>query len=183
MELKNNICDVNITIDSTYTVNSADNKYYDFVLNPAEYRRNDFSKTLSITIELVSKTFDIALIGSFYSYDFNCAVIEEELLTIMQNDTITQINILSGTIVFHKRFECVGCNFGLYKVKLGYVIHGEIEILMLNENFEVKWIFSGRDIFVSISDKIPFELCADSIKLYDYNDEYYEIDYNGNLIK
>lgn len=177
MKLKNNICDVSIIVDSTYTINSADNKHYDFVLNPDNYHRNDFSKTLSITINIFGETFNTALIGSFYSYDVDCAVIDEELLTIMQNDTITQLNVLSGTMVFHKCFECFGCNFGLYKVKFGYIVHGEIEILMLNENFEVEWKFSGNDIFVSI------ELCHNVIKLYDYNDKYYEIDYNGNLIK
>ena len=101
----------------------------------------------------------------------------------MQKDTITQLNVLNCTLVTHKRFECFGCNIGLYKIKSGYIVHGEIDILMLNENFEVVWSFSGKDIFISYSDKASFELCESSIKLYDCNDEYYEIDFNGNTIR
>ncbi len=165
-----------------YTINSADNRYYDLILNPDNYRRNDFSKTFAITIDIFSKIFNIALIGSFFSHDFDCAVIDEEVLTIMQKDTITQLNVLSCTLITHKRFECFGSNIGLYKVKSGYIIHGEVEILMLNENFDVMWRFSGNDIFISSSDKTSFELCESSIKLYDFNDEYYEIDFNGKSI-
>ena len=50
------------------------------------------------------------------------------------------------------------------------------------KDFHTKWKFSGRDIFVSASGKKSFELCEDRIKLYDFNDDYYEIDLNGNEI-
>ncbi len=165
-----------------YTINSADNRYYDFVLNPDNYRRKDFSKTFAITIDIFSKTVYIALIGDFFSYDVNCAVIDGEILTVMQNDTLTQLNVLTGELLTHKHVECFGSNIGLYKVKSGYIIHGEVEILMLNENFDVIWRFSGNDIFISSSDKTSFELCESSIKLYDFNDECYEIDFNGKSI-
>ena len=151
------------------------------MLNPDEYHRNDWSKIFSITINTFSKTLDIALIGGFYSCDFDCAVIDEEILTILQNDAITQLNVLSGAMVFHKRFECLGCNLGLHKIKSSYVVHGEREIVMLDENFVVKWKFSGHNIF--LPDKTSFELSENSIKLHDLNDEYYEIDYDGNLIQ
>lgn len=183
MRLQNDICSVDITVDSTYTIDSADNKHYDLVLNPDDYYHNDFSNTLAIAIDIFAKTFNIALIGSFYSYDTDCAVIDGDILTVMQNNTITQLNVLNGEMTLHKHFECFGCNFGLYKVKLGYVVYGEIQILMLDQNFEVKWRFSGKDIFVSCSGKTPFKLCENSIRLYDFNDEYYEIDYNGNNIR
>ena len=48
MILQNEICHIEISIDETYTVGSVDNRYYDVTLNPAHYRHNDLSKTLSI---------------------------------------------------------------------------------------------------------------------------------------
>ena len=36
-----------------------------------------------------------------------------------------------------------------------------------------------HDIFVSITDKTPFEIKSDRICLYDFEDNYYEIDFNG----
>ena len=68
-------------------------------------------------------------------------------------------------------------------MKMGYLIYGEIEILMLDFDFNLMWKFSGKDIFVSVTGKKAFELCEDSIKLYDFEDNFYEIDYDGNKIE
>ena len=53
---------------------------------------------------------------------------------------------------------------------------------MLDFQFNKKWIFAGRDIFVSISEKKPFVLCENSIQLYDFEDNFYEINFEGQLI-
>lgn len=83
---------------------------------------------------------------------------------------------------FQRNLIVFGCNYGIFRVQNGYIIYGEIEILMLDFEFNKKWAFSGKDIFVSISGKKSFELCENSIRLYDFEDNYYEIDYMGNLI-
>lgn len=101
----------------------------------------------------------------------------------MQNDAIIQIKANNGALLRYKRLDCVGCNFAIYKVKQGYIIYGEIEIILLDFDFNKQWAFSGRDIFASISGKKPFELCDKSIRLYDFEDNFYEIDFDGNLIK
>ena len=38
------------------------------------------------------------------------------------------------------------------------------------------------DIFVSITNKTAFEIKTDRICLYDFYDNYYEIDFDGNMI-
>ena len=81
-----------------------------------------------------------------------------------------------------KKFDCFGCNYGIYRVQNGYIVYGEMEITMLDFDFNKKWSFSGKDIFVSMSDKKPFELCENSIKLYDFEENFYEIDFSGKLI-
>lgn len=182
MNLKNELYSVKISIDTIYEVQSSDNKYYDLEWNPENYGRNDFYKTLSIHIESFNNELDIALVGDYYSYDCDCAVLDGRILTIMQNNTISQICIDDGMLILHKKFECFGCTFGLYQVKNGYIIYGEIEIKMLDLNFNQVWSFSGRDIFVSQTRENAFVLGKHSIKLYDWMDNFYELDLSGNLI-
>lgn len=182
MLLQNEICSVQITVDKLYTVESADNRHYDYVLNPDNYHHNDFCKTFAIKIDLLTKIISIALVGDFYSYESDCAILDGDILTVLQNDTITQIKVCDGSIIIHKQLDCFGCNFGIYKVRKGYVVYGEIDITMLDLELNIMWTFSGRDIFVTNSNKKPFELCENTIKLYDWEDNYYEIDFDGNLV-
>ena len=57
----------------------------------------------SVQIDLFSKTISIALIGSLYSSDKDCAVLEDKTLTILQNDSIVQLNVNDGTMINFKR--------------------------------------------------------------------------------
>lgn len=43
-------------------------------------------------------------------------------------------------------------------------------------------IFRLETFLYSVSGKNGFELCENSIKLYDFEDNFYEIDFMGNLI-
>lgn len=117
MILENSTCNIDIKVDETFTIDSADNRYYDITLNPCHYKHSDLVKTLSIHIDLFSSEYSIALIGPFYTYDSDCAILEYETLIILQDHTITVINILDGSIIRHIKFDCFGCNYGIYKVK------------------------------------------------------------------
>lgn len=181
--LQNELCRIEIHIDETYTIDSADNRHYDITLNPRHYRQNDLTKTLSVHVDLYSRDFQIALIGSYFSYDSDCAVLEDDTLTILQNDMITQLNVTNASVIHNVIIDCFGCNFAIYKVKKGYIIYGEVEITMLDFDFRKQWSFSGKDIFVSISNKEPFTINENSISLYDFADNYYEIDFDGRQIR
>ncbi|GLB29457.1 hypothetical protein LAD12857_13800 [Lacrimispora amygdalina] len=182
MHLENDKYIVNIAVDTTYTVDSADNKPYDLVFNPDNMKHNDYSKTFCIEVVMQEQTKIMALIGGLYCYDSDCAILEGDILTVLQNNMITQIDFSSNRLVLHKVLDTFGCNFGIYRKSNYYIIYGEIEITRLNEQFEKVWAFSGGDIFVSQNERCPFELEDDKIKLNDWNGNYYEIDLNGNLI-
>ena len=60
--------------------------------------------------------------------------------------------------------------------------------LSLRESLKIRaslglWAFSGKDIFASVSGKLPFEIKDELICLYDFEDNYYEIDFEGKHIK
>ena len=183
MVLENDNCIIKINVDETYTVDSADNRHYDTILNPCNYKHSDFTQALAIHIDMFSKQLSIALIGSGYVSDLDCAVLENNILTVLLDQVIMQIDITDSSVIRHIEPNCLGCNFAIYKVEKGYIIYGETEITMLDFNLTKKWTFSGRDIFVSVSGKLPFELKKNSICLYDFEDNYYEIDYDGKLIQ
>ena len=182
MMLENENCRIEIRTDETYTADPAEDRGYDRVLNPCGYRERDWSKTFSIHIDLFTRAFTVALIGPLSACDSDCAVLDGETLTVLQDDTITQVSIQDGSIKRHRKLDCFGCNFAIYKVKTGYVIHGEIEITMLDLDLRKKCSFSGRDIFVSLSNRKPFELRGDRICLCDFQDNEYELDLEGNLL-
>lgn len=139
-------------------------------------------RVFAIRIDLPYKTLNIALVGDFYSYVEDCAVLEGEILSVLQNDVVVQLNIKNGTVINYKELDSFGCNYGIYRVQNGYIIYGEIEITMLDLDLNKKWSFSGKDIFVSMSEKKAFELCKNSIRLYDFEENFYEIDFSGKLI-
>ncbi|MBR5098623.1 MAG: hypothetical protein IK091_05310 [Spirochaetales bacterium] len=139
--------------------------------------------TINVTIDNNSKHRRFVLIGNPYSSDENCAVLEGEILTVLLCWDIVRININTCKVVAHYHLDHSGCNFGIFKIDRGYIIYGELEILLLNLNFQKEWSFSGQDIFVSNSECIPFEIRQDRICLFDIYGEYYEIDFNCKEIR
>lgn len=183
MLLVNENCQISITIDDTYTLDSVDNKNYDIILNPFHMERSDMYKVFAIDIDLKYKIYNIALVGEFYSLEEDCAILEDNIITILQNDTIVQLNVHNGELLFYKELDTYMPNFGIYKVKEGYILYGELLITMLDEDFNIVWKFGGKDIFVSYTRRNAFQMCDSMIKLYDFEDNYYEIDYEGKQIK
>ncbi|MDE6580414.1 MAG: hypothetical protein K2K41_07765 [Ruminiclostridium sp.] len=184
MVLSNDLCTVNVSIDEQFTVNSADNKHYDKIYNLNNYRKSDHYKTTSINIDLSPKKLSIALVGDYFSSDMDCALLDNEILSVLQNRYITHIRVTDGSVVGQTDLqESASINYAIYKVPKGYILYGEIDIVGLSNDFKRKWTFSGRDIWASVTGKNPFEICEDRIKLYDFCDNYYEIDFDGRIIR
>lgn len=182
MELKNNKFRILIVEDEKININSSIVKDYDYVHNPNNYTDKDFIKTFSIEIWSKNGHTKIALVGDLHSSVDGCAIMEDTLIHILQNDTLSTIDLLTTKVLHSTNIDTFGCNFSIYPIETGYIIYGEIEIIKLTFDFTVEWRFSARDIFVSIYGRNAFELCSDRIKLYDFQDNYYEIDLNGKLI-
>ena len=176
---------VKITIkpDETYTIDSVDNRPYDIIMNPFKYKRNNYAKAMEIVIQNeVYEETRMALIGSLYGYESDCAVLNNKELLVLIDKDIFIINIDDYMLVKYKSTDCFGDNFAVYLVNDGYIIHGEMEIFKLDYELNKVWQFSGADIFVTQDDKLPFLIDGDTLKIYDWNGTYYEIDLNGNLI-
>ncbi len=78
--------------------------------------------------------------------------------------------------------DCVLC-FKILNAGYGYIVHGELSILRLNNTGEVQWEFSGNDIFTTPDGTDIFTVEYDgSIVVNDWNHVVYKISPEGNLI-
>lgn len=183
MIYENERCRVEIKIDDTYTIGSVDNHHYDVVHNPDSYLRGDHSRTISLAIQTEGHEIRVALIGSFLTFTDDCAILEGEELVILQWDRVIRLRAVDGTILRCSKLDVMGGGLGIYPVGEGYLLHGEMDIIMLDHDLEERWSFSGRDIFASVTGKESFAIGDGIIKLYDFEDNYYELDFDGNLIR
>jgi len=179
--LENEKYSVSVSSDYTYTLSSSDNRKYDYIINTKSLGRNDTYQTLRVSVQ-GEKTAELALIVDYFAAENNFAVLENCILTILQNDFITQID-LEKESVKTLPLNIYGTTFSIYQAAEGYLIYGEYEILKLDKSLNTVWRFCGRDAFVSVSGKNPFEITSNSIRLYDFEDNFYELDFNGNPIK
>ncbi|MBQ6568793.1 MAG: hypothetical protein IJL87_00900 [Clostridia bacterium] len=182
MKLKNKYCSVNLEIDPAYSVGSADNRKYDLTFNPGEYGRGDYCKTLCFDIDCYSSRYTVALTGDGSCQAEDCAVLEEKILSVLLGWDIIQFDVKARQIIKRATVDVFGCCFGVFRVGDRYLIYGECEIAMLDSNFNKIWGFAGRDIFVSVTGKNPFVINKNSVSLYDFEDNYYEVDFNGKVI-
>lgn len=162
--------------------NALNDKTYSQILNPAGYTDDELTKAFEIHIDLFEQEITFAIVGSHLADVENCALLDGQNLIVMMNEQFFKINMLDGTLIDYKALDVFGSNFAIFKIGNGYAVHGEVDILFLNENFEITSSFSGRDIFVSISGKKAFVLKKNTVQLYDFEDNYYEIDFAGNII-
>ncbi len=110
MLLSNELCNVQISIDNTYIVESADNKAYDIEINPHNMKHNDFYKVFAIEVDTFDKQIHIALVGECYSYETDCALLDGNILTVLSNNIIVQIDVVASKMVLLKEINCVGCD-------------------------------------------------------------------------
>ena len=74
--------------------------------------------------------------------------------------------------------------FEFYKYERDIILRGELDIHRINiESGKVLWRFHGNDVWINVNGKEEIRLNKNNISLYDWNDTYYLIDYNGKLIK
>lgn len=178
MKLENDKYSITISVDDTYTADSADNRHYDVILNPLSYMQHDYYKALSVVVNNGIDEYSIVLIGSYYSYDSDCAILEDDTLIVLQDKYITQLNLSDGSILRKLQIpNSFGLHYAIYKTSLGYVIYGEVEIIGLDLQFNEVWRFTEGDAFIS------FKIMDDRLIITDYENNTYELSLEGTLIK
>lgn len=182
MKLKNNFCEITISVKERFSFGDPKNEQYDIILNPENYTSEDAIKVFEFDVDLFNEQKKFALITFIGEPTGDIAVLEDALLTVLQDERFLQIDVIEERIIKTKPTDTFGSVFSLNKFEDDYIVHGETEIVRYNSDLNKLWSFSGKDIFASVTDKTAFEMTESSIKLYDFEDNYYEIDYNGKEI-
>ncbi len=183
MILKNENYNVELKFDENFVLDSADNIYkYEDVVNLQDYRNGDFCNALAVRAKGSNDEYCIVSIGSGYSTDVSCATLEGQELTVLQDSLIYTYDLRKRKIVRYSDIECIGCNYEIRAARGGFIIIGELEIIMLDRNFNKLWFFIGSDNFVSQKRTKGVFLKDDRICVYDWGNNYYEIDYSGNRL-
>ena len=181
MHLQNANYVIDISEDETYTLQSVDNKHYDYIYNPCKLTRNNYIKTFSIRVSNGQAEHSIALIGSYFCSVHDCAVLDRMILTVLMNNAVSQIDIHEKQLI---RYQILGehnTNFAIYQIADGYILYGEMQITKLDFQLKKIWDFSGADIFVNPDGLPAFQLEKDRIKLHDWNGTYYELNFDGKF--
>lgn len=152
------------------------------VLNPGKRALDELSKAFVIHVSSADSEYHLAIIGSYLSSECDFASLEGSILTLLLNDSLHRIDLLSGTLIRYEKVPDFDCGIGLYRIPDGYILYGEMEVIMIDYDLTVKWRYSGRDIFVSIDNSIAFEMREDGIHLQDFEGNKYTVSYEGKTL-
>lgn len=189
MTLENEKFRVTIKEDPCYTIDSADNKPYDVVWNPMGIKRtNDYmNRALVIEVCQGEESYQGVLLAEMLGFfdGKDCAILADDCLTVLCFQGLIQVNLVIREVLFCRELSILGGTMAIYLCPEGidgYVVWGETEIVKLNRNFEVEWTKSGADIFVSLTEKLAFQMTKERIVLNDFLGNHYELDYQGNIL-
>jgi hypothetical protein len=175
---------IEVINDGSYTHGSADNiSSYEI-----EYYDGDSSHTSSkhgIRISKDDEEISSAIIcvgGGMTGIHKQAYIIKGDSIFICCGSMIYSLSLPILNLNWCKELDMATC-FGIYEFENDFIIHGEVEISRLTETGDIKWQFSGRDIFVTLDGKKEFEIIGDTIKLIDFENYEYILDANGKEIK
>lgn len=151
-------------------------------VNLGRYTPGEFTKVVRVSSSMQGVDHSISILCSRMTELDHAAFLQEDHLILMLDEQLFRIGMKDCTIQKYKQLDIDGGTFGIYETARGYVVHGELDILMLDPDFNLLWTFTGRDIFVSVTGKTAFKRTNTTIQLYDFEDNYYEIDMNGRLL-
>ena len=120
--------------------------------------------------------------GSVSSLWEKSALLDGDRLLVACGNEVFCILLPILELLWHTQVDMATC-FEIVPYQDDYITHGEVEISRLNKQGEILWQFSGKDIFVSPTERTPsFTLTSKGIELIDFNYESYLIDYQGKII-
>lgn len=171
---------IRIQEEPDYDFGSADNKPYDKIIRIEE---SDFYKCLSLSVQNEGELTTVLLIVSYYTPVHSLVAEHPQGLFLMLNSIICVFDPITCSVIKQVDIDPTGTMFEVHRYQNDYILYGEMEIYRVTPELEVLWIFFGRDIFVRyMSDEPAFEMKEDRICLYDFEDNYYEVDYDGREI-
>lgn len=169
--------EISITVEPVLAVNQLPQGP---LIHPDAEIPNGMASLADIRIRTAGATRTLRLVGPPCCFG---AAVNGDQLTVMQFDLLTLVSLPDGQILRQQTVDCPGGCLGLYPLGDGWLIHAEDAVIRLDRELQPLWIRCGADFFVSVTGRNAFTLRDDRILLRDFSDNYYELDFQGNLIK
>lgn len=161
-------------------MDSTEHKQYDKRILFVE---SDFNKVIELEIEHDGKISTVLMVVPYYTPLTSFLAPHKCGLFMMLNDILCVFAPEDLSIIKQAQIDSIGTMFEVHPLGDDYILYGEVVIYRIDPDLNVKWEFSGRDIFVKTQGNDPaFILKDDRICLYDFEDNYYEIDLEGRPI-
>lgn len=183
MFLTNEKYEIAVSDAPHYSMNSTDNKTYDLcinVLEDSEYVHYS-SHEMEVQSYINEESFSIILIGSYCTKVFqNSGVLEDDILWLLLDDIILKIDLKDFSYTKHQIRKPFGTYYEIYRCQMGFLIFGEIELMLLDETFNECWRYAPREILFGAD---CLQIQDDCICFRDYEGNYHEVDWSGNRRK
>ena len=176
---------IQIFNDSTFSFGSADNRHH--------YLKHYFGRDLQgyIASKLGIKIFDedneinsciIMGSGGATGVHENSSLLDYDRLLVCCCDSVFCLTLPDLNLLWQTHADTATC-LQVFKFENDYLVHGELEISRIDKNGNIKWQFSGADIFVSFEGAEEFILNPDHILLKDFSGRQYKIDFDGQELR
>lgn len=168
---------IEVLEDPTYNSDSADNRFSYLKCYYAEGAIGYPTSKYGLRIFQDDKEINSCVLigaGGATEVHNDLYLIDNNQIVICCCDTVFCLTLPFLELKWKRKADLVTC-FGIYKLEDDYIVHGEIEISRLSNVGDIKWQFSGRDIFVSLDGDEAFTLHKDHIALIDFSNQRYEL--------
>ncbi len=159
---------------------------YDYIFNPENIcETDDFIKVIEINIKNLTKQDNkkYALYDLYYNEDEQRVIIKDDDLIILLSKSINRISLINNEIKYHMKLNSFGVAWEIFDVSVGYVIHHETSVIMLNKDLSVKWDVNMPDITTTPSTKNrnqDFKIGDNMILVKCFDGSVFSIDFDGN---
>jgi len=154
---------------------------YDKYLNIEE--DHEFNRCFLITVQHFGELQTVFLSAPYYTPSDSFVAPHQDGLLFAMNELIGVFDPRTLELEIKAELDLLGTMIAVYPYKNDYIFYGELEIYRISEAMEILWEFSGRDIFVKCKgNESAFQMKEDRICLYDFEENYYEISYDGEVI-
>jgi hypothetical protein len=175
---------IEIVNDSTFTPNSTDNiNSYDIVYSESmslSSRNMSYTQTAIKTYENSNpvKTAIICEPGGVTIDSETSFVIDDSVLYIIAKDMVYSLNIPDLSLNWSKAIDSLCC-LAIHRLESDFLVHGELDIIRIGRDGQIKWRFGGRENWINPSGKPEVTIKTNHIELIDFDSYKYIIDFNG----
>lgn len=170
--------------EPTYNFGSADNnfnysKHY-FSEGATEFQTSKYGIRIYREEQIID---DCMIIGSGWATDIhqNSSILDKDQLLICCCRSVFCLTLPILELKWSTQADQATC-FQIFKQQDDYIIHGEFQVTKLDNDGNIKWEFSGADIFVSQDNEEAFKIESDGILLTDFAKTKYKINFDGKLL-